>query len=161
MLDVPLAGASALFRDRLAERLRWARDRSDAAEQQRMLALQYLDRGDFVRAAMFGREAFVARVCDERGVPTVDYSNERKEAVEAFEKELSEDEGEHSEERAVAYWTLTFLRNALAHGTRLHRPGRSRRQTRRGAAMLAAADAIQDPARLERALKSALDRFFR
>ena len=161
LLDGSLAGASGLFQDRLADRLRWARDRSNVVEQQRMLAHQYLERGDFVRAAMFGREAFVTRVCDDRGVSSVDYSTERKEAVDAFERELNEDEEKHSEERAIAYLTLTFIRNALAHGTRLHRPSRSKRQRPRGAAMLAAADAIKDPVRLERELKSALDRFFR
>ena len=158
LLDGSLSGASGLFQDRLAERLRWARDRSDLGTQQRLLARQYLERGDFVRAAMFGREALVTRVCAERGISTVDYSPARKSAVEAFEAEL--DEGKHPEERAIAYWTLTFLRNALAHGTRLHAPGRSRRRTPQRAAMLAAAGAMKDSSRLERELRASLDRFF-
>lgn len=98
------------------------------SERQRKLAHQYLDRGDFVRAAMFGKEAGVTLVCEERGVFTVEYSRERKAAVEEFERELREDK--HPERRASARWTLTALRNALAHGS------------------------------LERALRAALDGFF-
>ena len=157
LLDGSLGGASGLFQHRLAERLRWAQE-PDAAERQRMLALQYLTRGDFVRAAMFGREAFVTRVCEDLGVSTLDYGPQRKEAVETFEAESRE--GKHSEERAIAWWTLTFIRNALAHGTRLHPPHRSKREAPHGAAMTAAVEALKRPDRLERELKSALDRFF-
>ena len=157
LLDGSLDGASGLFRCRLADRLRWAQE-PDAAERQRVLAQQYLTRGDFVRAAMFGREAFVTRVCEDLGVETLDYSAEREEAVKTFESELKE--GKHSEERAIAWWTLTFIRNALAHGTRLRPPHRSKREAPRGAAMFAAVEALKRPDRLERELKSALDRFF-
>ena len=74
VLDEPLRGASGLFRRRLAERLRWARE-PDLAEQQRELASQYLNRRDFVRAAMFGWEACVTRVCTERGVSTLEFKH--------------------------------------------------------------------------------------
>ena len=157
VLDDPLVGPSGLFQCRLAERLRWAAA-SGLAEQQRELAHQYLNRGDFVRAAMFGREACVTCVCGERRVSTVDFSTERKVAVEEFEKELKQ--GKHSEKRAVAYWTLTNIRNALAHGTRLTPPNPSRRSEPHGAAMAAAAAAIKDSDRLRRELQVALNRFF-
>ena len=157
LLDGSLDGASGLFQRRLADRLRWAQE-PDAAERQRVLAQQYLTRGDFVRAAMFGREAFVTRVCEDLGVSALDYGPRRKEAVETFESELRE--GKHSEERAIAWWTLTFIRNALAHGTRLRPPRRSKREAPRAAAMTAAAEALKRPNRLERELESALDGFF-
>lgn len=157
LLDGSLDGASGLFRCRLADRLRWAKE-PDAAERQRVLAQQYLTRGDFVRAAMFGREAFVTRVCEDLGVSALDYGARRKEAVETFEAELRE--GKHSEEQALAWWTLTFIRNALAHGTRLHPPHRSKKEAPHGAAKFAAVEALKRPDRLERELKSALDRFF-
>ena len=102
-----------LFRRRLAERLRWARE-SDLAEQQRELASQYLNRRDFVRVAMFGWEACVTRVRTERGVSTLEF-DERKEAVDSFETELRE--GKHPVWRRNAHWTLKIIRNALAHGT--------------------------------------------
>ena len=143
VLDNPLRGASGLFRRKLAERLRWAKD-DRLSERQRKLARQYLDRGDFVRAAMFGKEACVSRVCEERGVSTVEYGEGRKEAVREFEQELREDR--HPERRASAWRMLTAIRNALAHGTRPDRkPYRK---------------ILQDPVRLEQELRKALERFF-
>ena len=155
VLDETLTGAAGLFRRRLAERLRWA-DAPGFAEQQRKLAHQYLNRGDFVRAAMFGREACVTRVCEERGVSTVEYSTGRQEAVKTFESELQE--GRRAEERALAWWTLTNVRNALAHGTRLQAPRRG--QSLRDRAMASAVTAVKDPDRLRRELETALNRFF-
>lgn len=156
VLRGPLAGASGLFQDRLADRLQWARE-PNRAKQQRMLAEQYLTRGDFVHAAMFGREAFVTRVCEDVGISTVDYSAQRKEAVETFEKELKN--GKHSADRARAWWTLSLIRNALAHGTRLQRPSRARRERPYGAAQFAAVEALKSPNLLERELNAALESF--
>ncbi|WP_223200786.1 hypothetical protein, partial [Streptococcus pneumoniae] len=45
--------------------LAWVRG-ADLAEHQRKLAYQYLARGDYLRAAIFGWEAFVSRPCLER-----------------------------------------------------------------------------------------------
>ena len=157
VLGNPLAGASGLFRKRLTERLRWATV-SGLAEQQRKLAHQYLNRGDFVRAAMFGREACVTSVCEKRGVSTVDFSTKRKETSKEFEDELKAEK--HSKKCTIAYWTLTYIRNALAHGTRITPPRRSRRSEPRAAAMAVAANAIKDSNRLRHELQAALNRFF-
>ena len=157
ILANPLAGASGLFQRRLADRLRWV-TASSLAEQQRKLAHQYLNRGDFVRAAIFGREACVTCVCEEHGASTVDVSKERMVVADEFQKELME--GKHSEKRTVAYWTLTYIRNALAHGTRLTPPNSRRRSEPRGAGMAAAAAAIKDSDHLRRELQAALNRFF-
>lgn len=143
VLDGPLTGASGLFQCRLADRLYWA-TAFDLAEQQRELAQQYLNRDDFVRAAMFGREACVTHLCEERGVSTVEYGQEREEAIKQFESELKD--GKHSKERKDAYRMLTNIRNSLAHGTR-PRDKRSRA-------------ALKNPDRLRRELETSLDHFF-
>ena len=143
VLDDQLTGASGLFQRRLAERLHWAKA-SALSDQQRELAHQYLNRGDFVRAAVFGREACVTHLCEARGVSTVEYGQEREEAVKEFGAELRRKK--HSKERNDAYWMLTNIRNSLAHGTR-PRDRHSR-------------TALKDPDRLRRALKDSLNRFF-
>ena len=113
VLDEPLEGASGLFQHRLAERLRWAKA-GPLSEQQRKLAHQYLNRGDFVRAAMFGWEACASHACEQRGISTLRFSGERKQAVAEFDDEMKGNNGH----RASAYWALKHIRNALAHGTR-------------------------------------------
>ena len=137
--DEPLTGASGLFQSRLVSRLRWV-EQSSMSERQRLLAHQYLERRDFVRAAIFGCEAVVSRICEERGVTTVEYSEERKEAVEQYEEELHE---VGSERKRQHYWKLKHIRNALAHGTAP--PTRSAKK------------AVHDPDRLKRSLQEALD----
>ena len=138
VLDEPLSGASGLFQRKLGERLQWAKH-SGLAEQQRKLAYQYLNRRDFVRAAMLAREAWVSRLCSQRD-RAVDYGD-RQVAVEEFEASLRR--GDHPQTLRDAYWTITHLRNALAHGTRPER----RYQTM-----------LKDPDRLFRELEAALKR---
>lgn len=137
VLDAPLSGASGLFQRRLAERLHWAQ-LQDLSEQQRKLAHQYLNRGDFVRAAMFGREACVSRMCEEQGVSALEFS-ERQAALAQFETEV---EGT----RRLGFHSLSALRNALAHGTR---PAWPRIQA-----------ALREPDRLSGELEAAMQRFF-
>ena len=140
VLDAPLIGASGLFQRRLAERLRWA-SQNNLAEQQRKLACQYLGRRDFVRAAMFAREAWVTKVCSERGTPDLDFKD-RKDALDEFEAELKE--GEHPEKLKAAYRTITNIRNALAHGTPPSNPRYQRM--------------LKNPDRLYRELEAAIKR---
>jgi CRISPR-associated Csx2 family protein len=107
----PLPGASGLFQDRLAERLRWI-DEKDLAAQQRRLAELYLARADFVRAAVFAWEALVSRAC--RG-----HDTQQREVREAAEKDLDKKFRAKGCDKAQAdaFRTLRSLRNALAHGT--------------------------------------------
>lgn len=139
-LDQQLPGASGLFQHRLTKRLRWV-NAGKLSEQQRKLAHQYLKRDDFVRAAIFGREACVSQECEQRGISTLEFSAERKEAVADFEDELKQERGP----RKDAYWTLTHLRNALAHGTPPPRPYRP---------------ALKNASSLRDALERALNQFF-
>ena len=139
VLDQRLSGASGLFQDRLTERLRWARAGS-LWEQQRELANQYLKRGDFLRAAAFGREACVGRLLEENDVPTNRfYSEERAEKLKKLADSLPAS-------RRQAYRTLAALRNALAHGTR---PFQAEAKA-----------ALREPQTLREELQAALKRFF-
>lgn len=112
-LDAPLPGASGLFQKRLRERLAWARE-PDLATRQRKLAHQHLNRGDFVRAAIFGYESLLSRLCLEQGHDPLDYAA-RERLARAFGEELHA--GEHADWKREAFLTLKNLRNALAHGT--------------------------------------------
>lgn len=107
-LDKPLRGASGLFRHRLRGHLRWAQEQP-LSRQQRELAYQYLHRGDFVRAAIFGWEACASRALEEQDLSTLRGHKERKEAIDRFGKNLDRT-------RRSGFDSLRALRNALAHG---------------------------------------------
>ena len=112
VLNDGLDGASGLFQRRLAKRLRWAEE-PDLASQQRLLAYQYLQRDDFVRAAMLGWEAFVNRICGAQGVSATDFEA-REKAVKDFESNLRT----KPPWLRTSYWNLKNIRNSLAHGPR-------------------------------------------
>lgn len=114
VLKEPLPGPSGLFQQRLAERLAWAREAS-LAEQQRLLAHRALDRGDLLRAAIFGYESLITRLCAERGLNPHD-PNHRREVDDGYKEWLGNDA--QAGWQREAYWTLKNLRNAMAHGTR-------------------------------------------
>lgn len=138
-LDGALTGASGLFQHHLKARLRWAQAQLPS-EQRRQLAHLYLGRGDFVRAAMFGWEACVNRLCEEeKGVRTLAFS-ERNRVLDRFKEEVEEGP------RRQGFESLNALRNALAHGTR---PGWRRIRA-----------ALQEPSKLSSELEDAMARFF-
>ena len=138
-LDKPLAGASGLFQHRLKERLRWA-TATPLSEQRRKLAHQYLKRRDFVRAAMFGWEACVSRVCEQRGISMSDFGEEQQ-AVRDFEREA-----DHATRRGIQ--SLRALRNALAHG---EPPPKWQAN---------AQAALKDPQKLAKELETTMQRIF-
>ena len=110
--NVPLSGASALFRETLIKKLKWAR--SDTLdEQQRLLALRALDRGDFLRAVIFGLESLISRKCRESGADPLDYKA-RDSIDKAFQQTLKADD--RNDWKNTAYWDLKNLRNSMAHG---------------------------------------------
>lgn len=93
-----------LFRDELVKRVSWFRSAGrDAWEQS--LALAYLQRRDYVRAATFMYEAFVTRATFQRKRDLNDFES-RKESY-------SQARAENHEVK-----TLEYIRNSLAHGIR-------------------------------------------
>lgn len=112
-LGEPLGGTSELFRKRLQETLRWV-VAPTLAEKQRLLALQALNRGDFLRAALFGLESLLSREVQASGGDPLDYAAKQR-IAKAFRAKLHE--GEHPDWKREAYCLLTSIRNACAHGT--------------------------------------------
>ena len=112
ILDKPLSGASGLFQKRLCDRLAWARG-TDLAEHQRKLAFEYLNRHDFIRAAMFGWEALVTQECSRRNYDTSRF-DERSQAIEELGSEITDEC--HPAWKKCAFHRLRTIRNALAHG---------------------------------------------
>jgi CRISPR-associated Csx2 family protein len=112
-LGTPLTGASELFRERLRRSLSWTTDLR-LSKKFRHLAFEALDRGDVLRASLFGLEAFLARETEARGRDPLVYE-ERQKTDEQFQQELKNDE--HPDSKRQAYWLLKNVRNACAHGT--------------------------------------------
>ncbi|WP_019627864.1 TIGR02221 family CRISPR-associated protein [Thioalkalivibrio sp. AKL10] len=133
-----LAGASGLFRDKLIERLSWART-PDLGSNQRTLALRALNRRDYPRAAIFGFEAFLTSLCLEQGQTPTDYKT-RERVREAFSEGL----GEEADWKRQAWQLLRQLRNAMAHGTPPKNPHVQR--------------IMHNPDRLHRELETAINR---
>jgi len=109
-----LQGPGALFKDNLLKRLAWARA-GTLFDHQKTLALIYLERKDFVRATVFGWEAFVTRECTNRGLNPNDFNGGRDQALELLKSEHKLDQ--FPGRTHPTYKTLKNLRNALAHGT--------------------------------------------
>ncbi len=98
-LDTPVGG---LFADALLERVDWFRGPDRAAWETR-LAWAYLEKGDYLRAALYGQEAYLSREVAAAGGDVDNFKvrdsvRDRKEP-EPFQK-------------------LKYIRNALAHGQR-------------------------------------------
>lgn len=139
-LAEPLRGASELFRGRLRRALRWV-GAETLSERQRILALQALNRGDLLRAALFGLESFLSAEVEKEGGDPLDHH--AKEQVEARYR-LELEEGEHADWKRIAFWLLKNVRNALAHGTRPTYPPH--------------AQVLQNPQRLREKLEQTLNR---
>lgn len=113
VLDEQLPGASGMFQQTLAARIRWIKS-GNLADHQHVLALEYLKRNDFTRAAMFGWEALITRECQHRKFPVRDYRNGRSHAAAALNAEIRNGEWD---ERKHAAGVLQAIRNTLAHGS--------------------------------------------
>ncbi len=73
--------------------------------------MKHLERADFVRAVIFGLEAFVTQECETRG-RNPDQRQDREEVVNELRKA-----GTLGGQQFDAYDNLNALRNALVHGT--------------------------------------------
>ncbi len=109
VLNEQLQGASGLFQHKLREALGWTKG-EPRSRRQHFLAKKYLERGDFLRAAIFGSEAVVTREC-ERGGLSPDKHDDRDKVTAAM------NQGSLTGKRFTAYRALKDLRNTLAHGT--------------------------------------------
>lgn len=100
----PRADSTAeLFRDELEQRLAWVRGGNRAAWEG-ALGWQHLERGDYVRAVIYGMEAVIsAEVTRQRG--NLNDFDDRKYHRESL---MNQDD----------FKTLNGLRNAMAHGVR-------------------------------------------
>lgn len=112
-LEQPLQGAAELFRERLLDRLKWARMRR-LSVQQRHLAMRALQRGDYQRCATLGLEAVITHHCESEGRDPLDYDH--RETVRNEQMEEARANG-RKDRHAEALLGLNQLRNALAHGT--------------------------------------------
>ncbi|HRX69851.1 MAG: TIGR02221 family CRISPR-associated protein [Candidatus Competibacteraceae bacterium] len=96
--------ATFLFRDQLEQRIRWFRFPS-RPDWEKTLAWEYLERGDYVRAAIYGLEAVISQEIIERGQDAGDFD-----CRDALRNELRD--------TREGFKTLGRMRNAFAHGVR-------------------------------------------
>ncbi len=112
-LDAPLRGASGLFQAQLKQRLQWVR-KDDLAEQQRLLALRALGRGDYLRTAILGLESLLSKQAKQAKTNPYSFDDRRQ----ADEQLMQDGKNGHLPEwLKQAYWNLKNLRNSMAHGT--------------------------------------------
>lgn len=115
VLDTELEGTGKLFQRQLMQRLSWARGNALHA-QQRHLSFVYLQRRDFVRAAVFAWEAIITQECTRHGLDLDDFkeNGDRKQA-EAELKARLRAEGVRWPDAPQR--RIKDLRNSLAHGS--------------------------------------------
>ncbi|WP_163141053.1 TIGR02221 family CRISPR-associated protein [Arhodomonas sp. KWT] len=109
----PLPGAGALFQPLLEARTDWV-DEPQLYQRQRGHAFNALDRGDLLRAALYGFEAYVTRLVQETGPVNADPND--RETRQAAKKEY-EDNGPSNRDWRP-FKRLRALRNVLTHGHR-------------------------------------------
>lgn len=106
VLESDLPGASGLFKEKLANRLRWI-ELDTLSKQQAELAHQYLKRRDYLRAAMFGWESLVSMYCEKNCLDPQKRENRKGQnvlrEVDPSKRKICEN--------------LNQIRNALAHGS--------------------------------------------
>lgn len=103
----------SLFGDALIKRLEW----KDLSRQQQEVALyeRHLERGDYLRAAIFLQESVVTRLVEQRGQRGFHHQGEERRVRKAASDALIQSE---SKGGIHAFWELSNLRNAMAHGRR-------------------------------------------
>lgn len=114
VLKEDLSGASGLFRDKLSERLDWV-NQPTRVYQQRKLAFQYLQRGDFVRAAVLVLETYITDECWKRDRNPDDFHSPQ--GRKGMEDDIHNDciAGSYPFWKWDTYQKLKKIRNALAH----------------------------------------------
>ena len=116
ILESEIPGASGLFRQRLVERLKWV-DQDKLSKQQAALARRYLQRRDYVRAALFSWESLVTQECEKQCLDVTDHKiRENQNVLIAVQKWYPKDGQKPGDNREACEY-LNQIRNALAHGT--------------------------------------------
>lgn len=104
ILESNLTGASGLFQQRLVDRLMWV-DLEVLSKQQAELAHQYLERRDYVRAALFAWESLITKECEKKGLnPKIRGNRESQNVLIAV-----------GADKQKACENLNQIRRALAH----------------------------------------------
>lgn len=116
VLKSELPGASGLFQQRLAERLTWV-DQDKLSKQQAELAHSYLERRDYVRAALFGWESLVTQECEKQCLDVNNHKIREKQNILIAVQKWPLKDGQERGDNRIAAEHLNQIRNALAHGT--------------------------------------------
>ena len=114
-----LTGASGLFKQRLADHLKWA-DLDKLSTQQAKLARQSLDRRDYLRAAIFGWESVITVVCEKKGIDEArlaDAAIRQEQHVQSEVQSWPLRDGRQPGDNREACENLNQIRNALAHSS--------------------------------------------
>lgn len=137
---LPSDGPIDLFRPVLEQRMRWVDEQSLYLRQRRQ-ALEALNRFDYLRASLYGFEAFITSLVKDQ--PRTNQDQNAHEARETARQTFWENRYSQPKSRRDAYSLLNNLRNVLAHGNR--------------AKTKAAQSAIADPASLHNALSDCIN----
>lgn len=115
-LPASLHGPSGLYRKQLVDRLKWV-DEKQRSRREKCLASIYLDRKDYVRAAIFAFEGFISYECEKRKRDPRNrtYGGDRQETKDDFKEELANHKISSSKKKA--YYTLEGIRNSIAHAS--------------------------------------------
>lgn len=109
----PLTGIGALFMPILQDRIAWHQEER-LYQRQQALSRLYLERSDFLRAALLGFEAFITRLMHQQGMSNPDNRMQRETAKNAYETRNKATHPRSDEYQR--YCLLRDLRNHLAHG---------------------------------------------
>lgn len=113
-----LTGASGLFEANLRDRIQWCQG-SHLYKRQQTLARHHLDCGDFLRATLFGFEAFVTSLVQRDNAGNPENFNARDKAKDTYEE--SNKYKRPPKPEYESYRLLRDLRNQIAHGNTSHR----------------------------------------
>lgn len=107
-------GLAGLFQSELKNRFDWI-DENRLYQRQRQLAMRSLERGDYLRAALYGFEGLITRVMTEQAISGRNPENfeHRQDAKADHEASLK---GSHNKPQQADYRLLRDIRNQLAHG---------------------------------------------
>lgn len=112
-----LGGVGRLFEATLRRRIGWChQDR--LYQRQRALAVQNLERGDFLRAALFAYESFITLLVQRAGESDPENGRVREQVKSGYRERHRPQRPWPAEFRD--FEQLRELRNQLAHGTKAH-----------------------------------------